>query len=71
MVEVELPPQPVGKVPLPLLIGTAVNISAVHGLVGIGDRVTISGVDETCLQASQTTVDADGVATTPWIPTKT
>lgn len=68
IVAVEFPPGLVGDPPFPPfppVTGTVVSTGSVQGVVGTGDRVTISGVVDTCLQASQTTVVAESVAKAP------
>lgn len=60
---VELPPGLVGAGPTaPPVAETTTSAGAVQGVVGNGDRVTMSGVEETGPQASQATMVSDEAA---------
>lgn len=61
---VELPPGPVGAGPMappvaPPVAETTTSAGAVQGVVGNGERVTMSGTEETGWQASQATMVSD------------
>lgn len=57
----------------PPVAATVIRDGAVHGVVGTGDRVTMSGVEETGTQAEQTTVEtaADDCAEAPCVAAST